>query len=101
MIKISAHHGIIPTGQAGSLEKLSDKEQKIYELLCLRYICQFYPPYKFYSTNVSLAVENETFSAKGTTTISPGWKAVIAQEKMKRKKKFLSFKKDNSSLLKM
>ena len=79
--KISAHHGIIPTGQAGSLEKLSDKEQKIYELLCLRYICQFYPPYKFYSTNVSLAVENETFSAKGTTTISPGWKAVIAQEK--------------------
>ena len=79
--KISAHHGIIPTGQAGSLEKLSDKEQKIYELLCLRYICQFYPPYKFYSTNVSLAVENETFCAKGTTTISPGWKAVIAQEK--------------------
>lgn len=79
--KISAHHAIIPTGQAGSLEKLSDKEQKIYELLCLRYICQFYPPYKFYSTNVSLAVENETFIAKGTTTISPGWKAVIAQEK--------------------
>lgn len=30
---------------------------------------------------MSLAVENETFSAKGTTTISPGWKAVIAQEK--------------------
>lgn len=30
---------------------------------------------------MSLAVENETFCAKGTTTISPGWKAVIAQEK--------------------
>jgi DNA topoisomerase-3 len=44
--KITAHHAIIPTGSKLTTQ-LTDAEAKLYDLICRRYLAQFYPAYEF------------------------------------------------------
>ncbi|EMJ2325140.1 DNA topoisomerase III, partial [Salmonella enterica] len=41
--KITAHHGIIPTKQAGDLSRLSTDERNVYQLIRQHYLAQFLP----------------------------------------------------------
>lgn len=74
--KVEAHHGIIPTTKPANLNALSPKERDIYQLICLRYIAQFYPEYKFRKVLTEAEFAGETFRATGNTPVHPGWKAV-------------------------
>jgi DNA topoisomerase-3 len=78
--KITAHHAIVPTGK-GSTVSLNDKEKKLYELIRLAYISQFYPEHKFQQVNLSIVIECETFTAAGKTTTQEGWKVIFSGER--------------------
>lgn len=78
--KITAHHAIVPTGKGGAAS-LNDQEQKIYNLIRLAYISQFYPDHKYQQVNLAIEIEGETFAATGKTTTNEGWKIVFAGEK--------------------
>jgi DNA topoisomerase-3 len=72
--KITDHHAIIPTGISPS--GLSMDEQKIYDLICRRFISVFYPECKVSNTTVLGKVDTLLFKATGKQIISLGWREV-------------------------
>ncbi|HCL6287074.1 TPA: topoisomerase C-terminal repeat-containing protein [Escherichia coli] len=77
---ITAHTGIIPTAEPRNLEKLTDKQRKVYEAIVLRYLLQFLENKKYLSAKVILECEGFRFGATSTKLISPGWTALESEE---------------------
>lgn len=75
--KVTAHHGIIPTGV---IEELSGKKREVYDLIARRYLAQFYPPYRFQESVVELSSEGEKLVAKGRVPLALGWKTLIQSD---------------------
>ncbi len=77
--KISDHFAIIPTGTEP--KKLSEPEQKIYDLVTRRFLSVFYPPAEFRITTRITRVEGEAFKTEGKVLVKPGWLVVVGREK--------------------
>lgn len=54
--KLSSHHAIIPTENVKPLHSLSPDEQKIYRLVAVRFLMQFYPPAKYNNASINVIV---------------------------------------------
>ena len=74
--KVTDHHAIIPTGKPAS--SLSEKEQKVYDLIVRRFICNFYEDCTFWTTAVKGHSGIIPFKATGKEIIERGWKATFA-----------------------
>ncbi|MDE6902690.1 MAG: DNA topoisomerase 3 [Lachnospiraceae bacterium] len=77
--KVSDHHAILPTKEAAraDLAALPTGEKNILSLISIRLLCAVCPErYTFADTEVTLLCEGETFTAKGRTELSRGWRAV-------------------------
>jgi DNA topoisomerase-3 len=74
--RVSDHHAIIPTEQPVILEKLTDRERKIYDLVVKRFLAVLSKPFKFEKIVINGNIGNEEFSSKGRITLSMGWKEV-------------------------
>jgi DNA topoisomerase-3 len=74
--KITAHHAIIPTGTK-STKPFTDAEVQIFDLICRRYLMQFYPFHEFDQTQIELSVDEDIFHASGKQVIVQGWKEVL------------------------
>lgn len=77
--KITDHHAIIPTGVNG--QGISGFEEKVYDLICKRFIAVFYPPCKVSNTTVLGKVEKLEFKTSGKQIIHPGWRIVYSETK--------------------
>ena len=77
--KISAHHGIIPTGQSVDLAKISEAERKVFDLIARHYLAQFFPDFTYQQTAVDVTCVGESFRASGRVPIAQGWKALLGQ----------------------
>lgn len=75
--KVTAHHGIIPTGQKANL---AGDEAALYDMIVLAYLAQFYPPFVYKQTTISLEIAGEKFTASGKAPISQGWRVVFGSE---------------------
>lgn len=75
--KITAHHGIIPTKHAGDLNKLSDEERQIYQLVRLHYLAQFLPPMDVDATEATFNLGGQLFRTRGNVIVHPGWKVLF------------------------
>lgn len=78
--KVSDHHAIVPTEQHAILQSLSDKERKVYDLIVKRFITVFMPPFEYEQTSITAKLNGETFTAKGQTIITKGWKEVYDRD---------------------
>ncbi|MDQ0215878.1 DNA topoisomerase-3 [Oikeobacillus pervagus] len=78
--KVSDHHAIIPTEQSPFLDKLSDKERKIYDLIVKRFLAVLFPPFEYEQTTVTAKIGGETFTAKGKMITHQGWKEVYSYD---------------------
>lgn len=76
--KISDHFAIIPTGVMPS--GLSEAEQKIFFMICQRFIAVFYPPAKYLNTTRITTIEKETFVTEGKILVEPGFKVVYGKD---------------------
>lgn len=74
--KVSDHHAIIPTEQLVQLDHMTNEERKIYDLVVKRFLAVLSQPFVYDQTTVELALEGETFVAKGKVVKELGWKAV-------------------------
>lgn len=74
--KVSDHHAIIPTEQSVILNKLTDKERKIYDLVVKRFFAVLLKPFEFEKIVVNAKINKADFISRGRITISPGWKEV-------------------------
>ncbi|MGE0313925.1 MAG: DNA topoisomerase III [Lautropia sp.] len=76
--KISDHFAIIPTLQAP--KSLSDAEQKLYDLVCRRFMAVFFPSAEYLVTTRITTVETHRFRTEGRVLVNPGWLAIYGRE---------------------
>lgn len=76
--KISDHFAIIPTGVTP--KGLTEAEEKIYTMVCQRFIAVFFPPAQYLNTTRITTVEGETFITEGKILVDPGFKAVYGKD---------------------
>lgn len=74
--KVSDHHAIIPTEQYVQLDKMSNEERKIYDLVVKRFLAVLYPPCEYQEVAIKVFVEKEEFVAKGKVIKSLGYKEI-------------------------
>ena len=73
--KLTDHHAILPTARrppAGLPEPL----RRIYDLVASRFVAVFLPDEQVEETRVLLDIGGETFVAKASRVLEPGWKRV-------------------------
>ncbi len=81
--KVTDHHAIIPTGVKAN--GLSEMENKVYDLVCRRFIGAFYPDCKFETTTVLGQAADVPFKATGKHITDPAWKVIwTAQDEEKK-----------------
>ncbi|HMO65137.1 MAG TPA: DNA topoisomerase III, partial [Verrucomicrobiota bacterium] len=76
--KVSDHFAIIPTGQLP--KDLSEREQKLFDLVTRRFLAVFYPAAEFLETVRITRVEGEPFKSTGKVLVKPGWLEVYGKE---------------------
>jgi len=78
--KVSDHFAIIPTGK---IAKLSDAEQKVYDLIVKRFIAVFYPSAEFEQTTRLTRIAHpgltDVFKTEGRVLVKPGWLEVYGR----------------------
>ncbi|MGJ8632366.1 MAG: DNA topoisomerase [Luteolibacter sp.] len=79
--KVSDHHAIIPTGK---IAKLSETEQKVFDMVVKRTIAVFYPHAEFEQTTrlstVSEGGTKDVFKTEGRVLVVPGWLEVYGRK---------------------
>jgi DNA topoisomerase-3 len=78
--KVKDHHAIIPTRSDQKLDKLSDDELKIYDLVARRFLAVFHPEAEYERTRVETTVAEHVFRTSGRRLVAAGWKAVYGEE---------------------
>ncbi len=81
--KVTDHHAIIPTRSEHALDRLSDDDRRIYDLVARRFLAVFHPEAVFENTRVETTVEaggeSFVFRTRGRRLLQPGWRGVYDQ----------------------
>lgn len=72
--KVSDHFAIIPTTEKPS--KLSETEQKIYDMVVKRFLAVFYPPAVYEVTTRVTKIKEHAFKTEGKVLKEAGWREV-------------------------
>ncbi|MBV7315030.1 DNA topoisomerase III [Shewanella sp. NIFS-20-20] len=75
--KVDAHHAIIPTARLSGTTRLSVDELKVYGQIARQYVLQFFEPYQYRHTKMSLLIAGGLFVAKANQSLVAGWKALM------------------------
>ena len=73
--KLTDHHAILPTARRPPAN-LPEPLRRIYDLVAARFVAVFLPDQRVEETRVTLDIGAETFIAKGSRELEPGWKRV-------------------------
>jgi DNA topoisomerase III len=74
--KVSDHFAIIPTGKVA---KLSEAEQKLYDMIVKRFIAVFYPSAEFEQTTRLTRIDADCFKTEGRILVKTGWLEVYGR----------------------
>ncbi|MGX7174376.1 DNA topoisomerase 3 [Enterococcus ratti] len=72
--KVTDHHALLPTENRPRYEKLSNEEQKIYQMIVTRFLGLFAAPHKIRQIKVTVTFEKEQFVFHQTHVLQAGWK---------------------------
>ena len=75
--QISDHFAIIPTPEKS--KKLSEDEEKIFDMIARRFIAIFFPSAEFAITTRINEVESHVFRTEGKVLVAPGWMEVYGK----------------------
>src|SRR5689334_9698539 len=78
--RVTDHHAIIPTRSEHNLDKMSEDERKVYDLVAKRFLAIFHPDAVFERTRVETTVVEHIFRTSGRLLIQPGWRGVYGEE---------------------
>lgn len=89
--QITDHYAIIPTGQGlGALKSLKPLSEKIYQVICRRFLSIFYPPAVYQRYSLDFERQKEHFFSSFKILLEPGYLKVSDPN-------FASGKKDGDS----
>jgi DNA topoisomerase-3 len=77
--KVGDHHAIIPTNSTHNLDRLSDDDRRIYDLVARRFLAVFHPEAVFENTKVETTVAGHFFRTRGKVLLVPGWRGVYGE----------------------
>ncbi|MDQ6745616.1 MAG: DNA topoisomerase 3 [Actinomycetota bacterium] len=78
--KVTDHHAIIPTrGERHPVEKFSDDDRRIYDLVVRRFLAIFHPDAVFENTRVETTVAEHVFRTRGKVMLVSGWRGVYGE----------------------
>jgi DNA topoisomerase III len=79
--KVSDHHAIIPTrAERHPVDKMSDDDRKIYDMVVRRFLAIFHPDAVFENTRVETTVAEHVFRTRGKVLLVAGWRAVYGEQ---------------------
>ena len=78
--RVTDHHAIIPTlAERHPVEKFSDDDRRIYDLVVRRFLAVFHPDAVFENTRVETTVHEHVFRTRGKLMLVPGWRRVYGE----------------------
>ncbi len=78
--KVTDHHAIIPTrAERHPVDKFSDDDRRIYDLVVRRFLAIFHPEAVFENTRVETTVAQHVFRTRGKVMLVPGWRGVYGE----------------------
>jgi DNA topoisomerase-3 len=77
--KVGDHHAIIPTRTEHKLDKLSDDDRRIYDMVVRRFLAIFHPDAQFENTRIETTVAEHVFRTRGKVLVVPGWRGVYGE----------------------
>ena len=74
--KVSDHHAIVPTMELvqRGFDGLTEGEKKLLSLVCCKLLCAVAAPHVYEAVTATFTCAGNTFTAKGKTILTPGWK---------------------------
>jgi len=78
--KVTDHHAIIPTrAEHHPVDKMSEDDRRIYDLVVRRFLAIFHPDAVFENTRVETTVASHVFRTRGKLMLVPGWRGVYGE----------------------
>jgi DNA topoisomerase III len=82
--KVTDHHAIVPTRSQHPVDKMSDDDRRIYDLVVRRFLAVFHPEAVFENTRVETTIEGTSpasyvFRTRGKVMLVPGWRGVYGE----------------------
>jgi DNA topoisomerase-3 len=78
--RVTDHHAIIPTNAARHpVEKMSEDDRRIYDLVVRRFLAAFHPEAVVENTRVETTVAEHVFRTHGKRILVAGWRAVYGE----------------------
>jgi DNA topoisomerase III len=78
--KVTDHHAIIPTrAERHPVDKMSDDDRRVYDLVVRRFLAIFHPDAVFENTRVETTVAGHVFRTRGKVMLVAGWRAVYGE----------------------
>jgi len=83
--KVAEHFAIVPTGRGASA--MNENQQKIFNLIALRFLMQFQPDHEYLETKVRISFNGEDFGLTGHEITTEGWKKFAKESELNNKQK--------------
>ena len=78
--RVTDHHAIIPTrAERHPVDKMSDDDKKVYDLVVRRFLAVFHPEAVIENTRVETTVADHVFRTRGKRILVPGWRGVYGE----------------------
>jgi DNA topoisomerase III len=77
--KVTDHHAIIPTKADHPVDRMSDDDKRVYDMVVRRFLAVFHPDAEFENTRLETTVAAHIFRTRGRVLIVPGWRGVYGE----------------------
>ena len=78
--KVTDHHAIIPTNAENHpVDKMSDDDKRVYDMVVRRFLAVFHPDAVFENTRLETTVAEHVFRTRGRVLVVPGWRGVYGE----------------------
>ncbi len=77
--KVTDHHAIIPTNSNQRIDKLSDDDRRVYDMVVRRFLAVFHPDAVFENTRLETTVLEYIFRTRGRVLLEAGWRGVYGE----------------------
>ena len=78
--RVTDHHAIIPTrADRHPVDRMSDDDKKVYDLVARRFLAVFHPEAVIENTRVETTVADHVFRTRGKRILVAGWRGVYGE----------------------
>ena len=77
--KVTDHHAIVPTRSDHRLDKMSDDDRRVYDMVVRRFLAAFHPEAVFELTRLETTVSEHVFRTRGRVLVVAGWRGVYGE----------------------